>query len=60
MFQVSFNATDASPLLPQIFAQYKANPSGFVEVFKEGVRCSDASAYAKNVRTSPRNLPPWG
>jgi hypothetical protein len=43
LFQVSFNAKDASPLLPQIFAQYKANPSGFLDVFKEGVHCSAAS-----------------
>ena len=43
LFQASFNAKEASPLLPQIFAQYKANPSGFVEVFKEGVRCSPSS-----------------
>jgi len=43
LFQVSFNAKDASPLLPQIFAQYKSNPSGFVDVFREGVQCSAAS-----------------
>jgi hypothetical protein len=43
LFQMSFNAKGASPLLPQIFAQYQANPSGFVDVFKEGVRCSAAS-----------------
>jgi hypothetical protein len=43
LFQMSFNAKDANPLLPQIFAQYKANPSGFVDVFKDGVRCSAAS-----------------
>jgi hypothetical protein len=43
LFQVSFNARAASPLLPQIFAAYKANPSGFLDVFKEGVRCSPAS-----------------
>jgi peptidoglycan hydrolase-like protein with peptidoglycan-binding domain len=42
LFQVSFDARVASPLLPQIFAQYRANPSGFVDVFKEGVRCSAA------------------
>jgi hypothetical protein len=29
-------------LLPQIFAQYKGDPSGFVDVFKEGVICSAA------------------
>jgi len=43
LFQVSFNAREASPLLPQIFAQYKAKPSGFVDVFKEGVSCKPAS-----------------
>jgi hypothetical protein len=38
MFQVSFDARIASPLLPQLFQQYKAKPtSGFVDVFKEGV-----------------------
>jgi hypothetical protein len=43
LFQTSFNARNASPLLPTIFAGYRANPSGFVEIFKEGVRCSTAS-----------------
>jgi hypothetical protein len=43
MFQVSFNAKSASPLLPQLFAQYRTKPSGFLEVFKEGVHCSAAS-----------------
>jgi hypothetical protein len=43
LFQVSFNAKGASPLLSQIFSQYKANPSGFVDVFKEGVRGSPTS-----------------
>jgi N-acetylmuramoyl-L-alanine amidase/Putative peptidoglycan binding domain len=42
LFQMSFDANNASPLLPQIFAQYKDDPSGFVDVFKEGVRCSAA------------------
>ncbi|MGH6826218.1 hypothetical protein [Methyloceanibacter sp.] len=40
LFQTSFNARTASPLLPTLFAQYSAHPSGFVEVFTEGVRCS--------------------
>jgi hypothetical protein len=40
LFQMSFNARSASPLLPSLFAHYSANPSGFVEIFKEGVRCS--------------------
>jgi hypothetical protein len=43
LFQMSFNARTASPLLPQLFTRYKANPSGFVDVFKEGVRCSAAN-----------------
>jgi peptidoglycan hydrolase-like protein with peptidoglycan-binding domain len=41
LFQTSFDARSASPLLPQIYAHYKVNPSGFVDVFKEGIkRCS--------------------
>jgi hypothetical protein len=40
LFQTSFNARTASPLLPTLFAQYAADPLGFVEIFKEGVRCS--------------------
>ena len=39
LFQTSFNARTASPLLPQLFAQYSATPAGFVEIFKEGVHC---------------------
>ena len=42
LFQTSFNARHASPFLPQLFAQYMANPSGLVEIFKEGVRCKAA------------------
>jgi uncharacterized protein YgiM (DUF1202 family) len=37
LFQTSFNAMTASPLLPILFANYSDNPSGFLEVFKEGV-----------------------
>jgi hypothetical protein len=40
MFQVSFDARTASPLLPTLFAQYSAKPSGFVDIFQEGVRCT--------------------
>jgi hypothetical protein len=39
LFQTSFNARTASPLLPMLFKSYSKNPSGFVDVFKEGVRC---------------------
>ena len=41
MFQVSFDARSASPLLPKLFQQYMGNrSSGFVDVFKEGVTCT--------------------
>ena len=43
LFQTSFNAMRASSLLPMLFAKYSANPDGFVDVFREGVRCSAAS-----------------
>lgn len=39
LFQTSFNARSASTLMQTLFAQYSANPAGFVEIFKEGVRC---------------------
>lgn len=42
LFQTSFNARSASPLLPQLFRHYSANPSGFIDVFREGVRCQPA------------------
>lgn len=42
LFQVSFDAKSASPLLPELFQQYSANPSGFLDVFKEGVQCKPA------------------
>ena len=40
-FQTSFDAKSASPLMPQLFQQYSDNPSGFVDIFKEGVPCRD-------------------
>src|SRR5215475_10430197 len=40
LFQTSFNARTASSLLPTLFTEYSENPSGFLEVFKEGVKCS--------------------
>ena len=42
MFQTSFDATRANPLLGQLFEQYLSKPSGFLELFKEGVRCRAA------------------
>ena len=39
LFQMSFDATKGNPLLRELFGHYLANPSGFVDFFKEGVRC---------------------
>jgi hypothetical protein len=44
LFQTSFNARSASPLMPVLFTNYAANPSGFLDVFKQGpVTCSAAN-----------------
>lgn len=43
LFQTSFNARGAHATMPQLFTQYKANPEGFVDVFKEGVTCTAAN-----------------
>ena len=37
LFQVSWNARTASPLLTPLFNEYRQNPSGFSDVFQEGV-----------------------
>lgn len=42
LFQTSYNARKANHLMPQLFRQYLANPSGFVEVFQEGISCSSS------------------
>jgi hypothetical protein len=43
LFQMSFNARAAHPLMPQLFARYSANPgAGFLEVFKEGAHCDSS------------------
>ncbi|HEV8503820.1 MAG TPA: hypothetical protein VGQ53_00415 [Chitinophagaceae bacterium] len=41
LFQTSFNARSASPLLPLLFSQY-ANSTDFLDIFKEGVRCGSS------------------
>lgn len=43
LFQTSYNACTSHPLLPGLFAAYRARPSGFVDIFKQGVHCSAAS-----------------
>jgi murein DD-endopeptidase MepM/ murein hydrolase activator NlpD/peptidoglycan hydrolase-like protein with peptidoglycan-binding domain len=43
LFQTSYNARKANRLMPQLFRHYLAKPSGFVEVFQEGVSCSSSN-----------------
>ena len=43
LFQTSFNAHAAHPLLSELFNHYSANPSGFMDTFREGVQCSQES-----------------
>jgi len=44
LFQTSFNARHASPLLPKLFAEFMKNPSpSYIDVFKEGVHCKDSN-----------------
>ena len=40
LFQASYDLRHVDPLLPKIFAAYRAAPSGFVDIFKQGVTCS--------------------
>jgi hypothetical protein len=37
MFQTSYNARTASPIMPQLFTDYSSDPQGFLEIFEEGV-----------------------
>jgi hypothetical protein len=36
-FQTSWNLHTASPLLPELFADYMAKPDGFLSIFQEGM-----------------------
>jgi len=52
LFQTSFDARSASPLLPQLFARFTANPAGLVDIFKEGCpRCT--AKNLENFGTGP-------
>jgi hypothetical protein len=43
LFQTSWNARRASPLMPKLFANFKANPKpSYIDIFKEGVRCRES------------------
>jgi hypothetical protein len=48
LFGSTYASMAASPLLIQLFISYLASPSGFVDVFGEGVRCSSAN-FENNV-----------
>lgn len=39
LFQTTFQIMSASPLLPELFSYYLAHPSGFADVFGEGISC---------------------
>lgn len=44
LFQTSFNARGASPLLLKLFKDFMAKPEpSYIEVFKEGIRCKEAN-----------------
>jgi hypothetical protein len=52
LFQTSFDARHASPLLPDLFEKFTANPAGFKEIFREGCsRCT--AANLENFGTGP-------
>ncbi|WP_221392590.1 hypothetical protein [Dyadobacter sp. NIV53] len=42
MFQTSFNAGSANLLMPLLFDEYLQHPNGFVEIFREDIRCRPA------------------
>jgi hypothetical protein len=43
LFQASYNLTPrCRPILANLFAQYTANPGGFLEIFSVGISCSTA------------------
>ncbi|MFT3788123.1 MAG: hypothetical protein QM770_18455 [Tepidisphaeraceae bacterium] len=43
LFQTSFNARRASPLLPKLFTDFQAKPvPSYLDVFKEGVRAKES------------------
>jgi hypothetical protein len=39
LFQMSWNAHSASPLIAQLFSSYSSSPDGFLSIFQEGVSC---------------------
>ena len=44
LFQTSWNARRASPLLPKLFTDFMASPTpSYLDIFKEGVHCKEAN-----------------
>ena len=63
LFQMSWNSRTASPLIPQLFADYSRNSEGFLSIFQEGVNCThrdlanygdgDGAAFQELCKTCP-------
>ena len=63
LFQMSWNAHTASPLIAKLFADYSTAPDRFLPIFQEGVACShrdlanygdgDGAAFQQLCKTSP-------
>lgn len=45
LFQMSWNARNASPELPRLFARYSAKPEGFLSVFQEGLQPKETENF---------------
>ncbi len=44
LFQTSYNARKASPLMPKLFKEFMAKPTpSYINVFEEGVRCKESN-----------------
>jgi hypothetical protein len=63
LFQMSWNAHSASPLIVQLFAYYSQNPDRYLSIFQEGVTSThrdlanygdgDGAAFQKLCKTCP-------
>ena len=45
LFQMSWNARNASPELPRLFASYSAKPDGFLSIFQEGLQPGETENF---------------
>lgn len=61
LFQMSWNARNASPELPRLFAHYSARPDGFLSIFQEGLQpretenfgSGEGAAFQRLCKTCP-------